>query len=56
LENCHQIAEALDYANSKKVLHRDLKPKNIMVAFGEGGGSLEVKVLDFGLAARFVRV
>jgi len=53
LEICRPIAEALDYAHSQKVLHRDIKPKNIMVApsAAERGASSTVKVLDFGLAA-----
>ena len=39
-----QIASALGEAHSKGVIHRDLKPGNIMIA--KSG----VKVLDFGLA------
>ncbi|MBR3708138.1 MAG: serine/threonine protein kinase, partial [Lentisphaeria bacterium] len=42
-----QIAQALDYAHSQKIVHRDIKPGNIMI---DGGGN--VKVLDFGLAAQ----
>jgi serine/threonine protein kinase len=42
-----QAAEALDYAHSQKIIHRDVKPSNIMV---RTDGS--VKVLDFGLAAQ----
>lgn len=40
-----RIAEALDYIHFRKLLHRDVKPANIMVS-REG----EVKLMDFGIA------
>jgi serine/threonine protein kinase/Tfp pilus assembly protein PilF len=40
-----QAAEALHYAHQKRVVHRDVKPENIMV-LRDG----TVKVMDFGIA------
>ena len=46
-ELCIKIAEALHHAHEKGVIHRDLKPGNIM--FDAAG---ETHVMDFGLAKR----
>jgi len=42
----HQISRALDFAHAEKVVHRDLKPTNILVETSSG----RAKVMDFGLA------
>jgi serine/threonine protein kinase len=47
----HLVAQALKAAHDQGVLHRDLKPNNLLVR-REGNGAWAVKLIDFGLAAR----
>src|SRR5260221_10373674 len=42
------VAEAMAFAHAQGVVHRDLNPSNIFVAYAHGGSKL--KVLDFGVA------
>ncbi|MBZ0188459.1 MAG: serine/threonine protein kinase, partial [Candidatus Obscuribacterales bacterium] len=44
-----QICEGLNYAHKRGVLHRDIKPTNIMLV-EQPDGSKHVKIIDFGLA------
>lgn len=46
----HQVLLALDAAYQAKLLHRDLKPGNIMVANYHDNRAPYAKVIDFGLA------
>src|SRR5437763_4560119 len=47
LEVAAQIAEALAHAHDRGIVHRDVKPSNVLLA--ESGG-VDVRLLDFGLA------
>ena len=44
-----EVAKALDYAHSRNVLHRDVKPANFLLT-GEPGPRERVLLADFGIA------
>ncbi len=44
----HQLLQGIAYCHDKKVLHRDLKPQNLLI--NKDG---ELKLADFGLARAF---
>ncbi len=45
-----QVAEALDYAHRKGVIHRDVKPANIIISEAGFGAERMAKIADFGVA------
>jgi tRNA A-37 threonylcarbamoyl transferase component Bud32 len=45
------LAEGLQYIHGRGVVHRDVKPANILlVDYGQGGGRYRAKLTDFGIA------
>lgn len=53
LEIFIQVASGLSYAHSKNVIHRDLKPDNLMIVTDSKdeveGEKIKAKILDFGI-------
>jgi eukaryotic-like serine/threonine-protein kinase len=46
-----QACSGLDYAHRRGIIHRDVKPGNLMISGGPvGGGEMTVKLTDFGIA------
>jgi len=48
----YQLLVALSYCHEHGIVHRDIKPENMMVSRRRLIGTLDCKVIDFGLAAR----
>jgi hypothetical protein len=52
IEVAAQIADALAHAHGRGIVHRDVKPSNVLLAqhLGTQAGEIDVRLLDFGLA------
>jgi uracil-DNA glycosylase family 4 len=48
----HQVASGLHAAHTRGILHRDVKPANLLVRRPGGEGAWQTKLIDFGLALR----
>ncbi|MBZ0185695.1 MAG: protein kinase, partial [Candidatus Obscuribacterales bacterium] len=49
LEIVRQISDAISHAHQKGVIHRDIKPTNIILN-QTGDGALRIQIVDFGIA------
>lgn len=47
IEVCAQILDALEHAHARGIVHRDVKPANVLLA---AGSEVDVRLVDFGLA------
>jgi eukaryotic-like serine/threonine-protein kinase len=45
-----QILSGLNYLSFQGILHRDLKPQNILINYKPDTEEVQVKVADFGMA------
>ncbi len=50
-----QISDAMEYMHSQGVVHRDIKPDNILLSH-TGAGAIHIKVADFGVAVLLATV
>lgn len=50
LKAIYEIALAIDFVHSRRIIHRDIKPGNILARRNPDGDGFEVKLADFGLA------
>jgi len=46
-----QICSALSYLHSKSIMHRDVKPENIMI----NPLTMQIKLIDFGFAKQNIK-
>ncbi len=47
-----QVIDALSHAHKRMVIHRDMKPSNILLTQTEDGRDM-IKIVDFGIAKNY---
>ncbi|MBU6454316.1 MAG: protein kinase [Cyanobacteria bacterium REEB67] len=45
-----EVATGIGYAHKKGIVHRDIKPGNIVIIDANGDGNSQIKIVDFGIA------
>jgi serine/threonine protein kinase len=45
-----EVAAGIGYAHKKGIVHRDIKPGNIVIMDAHGDGNSQIKIVDFGIA------
>jgi len=48
-----QLLRSIEYCHQRSVLHRDLKPQNLLISSPPGGGPKKLVLADFGLGRAF---
>lgn len=46
-----QLFDTLAYLHRTNIVHRDVKPENILMQFGRSNNNIHIKLIDFGFAA-----
>ncbi len=49
----YQVLQAVNHLHIHGVVHRDIKAENIMFKSSQCQKDLDIKLIDFGLSARF---